>query len=137
MPRPAVESLTREQRDMRHGVRQIQKEWFLLMLLDEVHRPLGVAAGELMLVRHQLGNLVSLDERKRRIVAGLCRGVERPHVVAVGEPEILIEALVDGQELRRTSEMPFAEHPGGVALSLQQLGERHLIGVQRHLRLRR
>ncbi len=34
-----------------------------------------------------------------------------------------------GQELRVVAEVPFADHAGGVALGLEQFGERGLVGV--------
>ena len=99
------------------------------MPLDEGDGALGVPGGEPALV---LGRDLGVDDRfpldqgERRVGAGLRLGVVRPHVVRVGEAEVLIEAVMHREEARMMAEVPLARHPGRVALLLQHLGERGL-----------
>jgi hypothetical protein len=49
----------------------------------------------------------------------------RPHVVRVRQAEVFVEAVVHRKKLLMMSEMPFAGHARGIALLLEQLGDRH------------
>ncbi len=92
---------------MNHRVRHVQEEGPVLVLLDEAHGPLGVPRRQLRLVRVVRDDAVALDQRQlgigRRIL-----GVPGPHVVRIGQPEVLVEAVVRRQELRMMAEMPLA-----------------------------
>jgi hypothetical protein len=52
--------------------------------------------------------------------------VQRPHVVAVGQAEVLVEAMLQRQELGMETQVPLAEARGGIALLLADLCERRL-----------
>ena len=47
----------------------------------------------------------------------------RPHVVGVGQAEVLVEAVPRGQELRVIAQVPLAEDGRGVAALLEHLGD--------------
>ena len=47
----------------------------------------------------------------------------RPHVVGVGQAEVVVEAVPRRQELRVMAEVPLAEDGGGVAARLEHLGD--------------
>ena len=69
--------------------------------------------GKLLLIfvaEPDLHGFVALDERQRRIRAGFCLRVMRPHVVRVRQAEVFIEAMVRREKLRMAPEMPFARH---------------------------
>ena len=42
-------------------------------------------------------------------------GVQRPHIIRIRQAEILIETMMQGEELRRIAQVPFAEYCRGVA----------------------
>ena len=69
----------------------------------------------------------ALDEWKRRKV--FRGGVLRPHVVGIGDAEILVEAVIRRQELLVIAEVPLSEHGGGVALGLEKFREERLLRV--------
>jgi hypothetical protein len=46
-----------------------------------------------------------------------------PHVVGVGQPVVLIEAVLEREKLFVMTQMPFSKEGGGVALLFYQLGE--------------
>ena len=56
--------------------------------------------------------------------------MKRVNVVAVGNAEEFIEALLRRQKLRLISEVPLAEHARFVARGLQDFGDGDFIGVQ-------
>ncbi len=62
--------------------------------------------------------------------------VHRPHVVRVGQPEVLVEAVLQRQVGLLVAQVPLAHGAGGVAPALQQLGDGDLVRVQAHLRVR-
>ena len=54
-------------------------------------------------------------------------GMKGPHVVRVGQAEVLVEAVPRGQELRMVAQMPLAEDRRGIAALLDQFGQRHFV----------
>ena len=134
---------------MRHVVRQVQEERVILVLLDELHGVLGVPGRELVLVfvrDLRDAHLVAFEQDQVGVAAlspGVGGGqpdqfrVKRPHVVRVGQAEVFIEPVAQGQKLRGVAEMPFAEDGGGVAALLDQLRQGHLPLADSHLGSRR
>ena len=103
-----------EDRHVRHDMRHIQEKRPLAILLDELDGVLGEAAGELRLVRVELGRFFAIDQRQRRNIAD--DRVQRAVVVAVGEAQELVEAVFRRQEGRAMPQMPFAENRRGITL---------------------
>ena len=59
--------------------------------------------------------------------------VERPHIVRVGNAEVLVEALGCGQKPGLIAEVPLTEAAGAVAGVAENLGDGRLIGIQAFL----
>ena len=55
---------------------------------------------------------------------------EGRHVVAVGEPEVLVEALPRGQEDSGVAQVPLANRRRRVADRLEHVGDGHLPGIE-------
>src|SRR5947209_8176556 len=94
-------------RQMRRAERQIKKKWTLAVLLDEPFRALPKA----------LLQLREIHVLFRDLDAGRLRLVEREgrHIVAVGQSEEKIEAIIRGRpEGLHVAEMPFADNRAGV-----------------------
>ena len=72
------------------------------------------------LVGHQSDYLLAFNQRQRRVVLRVSR-VVWPHVVRVGEAEILVKPMALGEELPRVAEVPLAENRGRVSASLEHL----------------
>ena len=105
--------LRRRQRLVRHGVGEVEEEWLVLVPLDEFQRPIGVALRERRLHDRILDDLFAIDQ------------LHGPHVVAVQNAEVLIEAAANGIELLLgVAEMPLADHAGGIAGAVKELGQR-------------
>ena len=128
-PRGAGEVLARIERQVRHGVRQIDEEVLLLVPLDEVDRAIRVEPRELGLIRVQLDYLIALDERD-------VLPLRRPHIVAIRQAEVLVEAVRERQVLLGSAQVPLAEHRRGVTLLLQPFRDRDLVRVNAARRLR-
>ena len=128
------------QRDVRQVVSQVKEERLALVRFDETHRFLGVAPGQRSMIDRLFDHRLAAHQRHVPILRfGLVVGGGVPaaiaghrhlHVVRVGQPEPRVEALPHRQELGQVAEMPLADHPRGVALRLQQLGDRDLVGRQ-------
>ncbi len=141
---------------MGHGVRQIEEEWPLANALDESDSALGVQPGQLVLIGQRADfayALVALHKVEGRVAAAVRAAVigrprlplgrdrravvvHRPHVVRIGEAEVLVEALLQGEVGRLVAEMPFANHRGGVAAWFQHLGNGVLFGGETAGRIR-
>ena len=95
---------------MRHGVGEVEEERPVAVPLDEPQRPLGVAPGQGRLHDRVLDHLLAVEQ------------LDRPHVVAVEDAEVLVEAAAGRQRLRPlVAEVPLADHAGGVAGLLEDL----------------
>ena len=114
---------------MRHGVGQVDEEVLLAVPLDEVDRAVGVEAGQLGLIRVELDHLIALDQRDRL-------PLRRPHIVAVRQAEVLVEAVSQWQVFLGAAQVPLAEDRRGVAPLLETLGDRDLVRVNAARRLR-
>jgi len=53
-----------------------------------------------------------------------------PHVIAVGNAVIIIEALTGGQILWLIAEMPLADTGGGVVFRFKDFGDGDFVGVE-------
>ena len=96
------------------------------MLLNELHRSLGVLRGELRLIGVRRDRSFTVDQRE---VRELRRRMLRPHVIRVRQTQIIVEAVASRQELGVMPEVPFAIDRGRVPARLEYLGDRHFVGV--------
>ena len=119
-PRPAI------QRQVHGSVRQVEEEGPVLVGVDELDGLVRVALRRAVLVDR------GLDDRLVRASAAAAGVLRLPvaHVVAVGDAEVVVEALPRGQELRLVAEVPLADARRGVAPGLEQLGDGDLLGVE-------
>ncbi|OPZ22818.1 MAG: hypothetical protein BWZ10_00236 [candidate division BRC1 bacterium ADurb.BinA364] len=118
---------------MGHRVRQIEEEGLVLAVANESNRLFGVALRQQALIRIAFDGFQSANQRKRRIVlVGL-----GPHVVAVGQAEIAIEAVVDRQMRGQMPQVPFADAGRGIAAVAQDFGDGALARIEARPRARR
>ena len=124
----------RAERDVGHRVGEVEEERLLAAPLDEVEGAEGVALRQLRLLRQRrdgLAEAVPVEHLQLGVAASRYpEVVEGPHVVGVGQPVDLVEALLGGQERRAVAEVPLADHAGRVALLLQELGQGLLLRVE-------
>ena len=128
-----------EQGDMDHAVWQVQEERCAAGVFDELDGAFGVVFGEqglffggdfgvddfVVLVERQVGpGFKAFFERQV-----LDFGVEGPHVVAVRQAIVAVEAILQRQELWEVSEVPFAEAGGGVAFAAAEFSDGGFGGV--------
>ena len=136
-PLPGTSGKTRsgKDRNVRHGMRQIEEEGRPGTALDERDRPLRVASGQLGLIGSFLDHPIPIDQRQRRVrpLGGI--GVLGPHIVGIRQTEILIKSLSGRQQLRRATQMPFADDGGGVSARFKHLGKGHLLRIQSGFRI--
>ena len=132
---PARELVAHEQRHVRHGVRHVEEERLVAVLFDEPDGPLGVPCRQVPLVlrRHlRVDDSVSVrvpfperQIRKPSLPFGSAARqvhdlrVQRPHVVRVGQPEVLVEAVRRRPERLRVAEVPLPVDCRRIALRLQ------------------
>jgi len=125
----ASEILRDKQWDMRKAVGQVEEEGPVLVLLDELDRLIGVAfcysvlvgrSFDYFFIAHQ-GHIPVFDFRfEKHLATAACDPV---HIVAVGDAEVGIEAVVGRQIRRQMPEVPFADTSGNITLALESLGD--------------
>ena len=126
----ALELVGNEKRHVRHGVGQVNQQRSVPVLFDELHRPLGIPRGQVPLVLRgdvRIDGLFFFNQRQRGEV--LSGGMRRPHVVGIGQPEIVVEPVPRGKELGMVAEVPLAVDRRGVAALLDEFRKGHLVGV--------
>jgi hypothetical protein len=127
----AAEFVAHVQRDVRHVVGEVEKEWTILMRINEFDGMFGVPGGELVLIfMRDTGDndFVVFEHAEVGIIAFPVFGINGwPHIVGVGEAEVFIEAMAQRQKLRRIAQVPFAENGSGVAALFDELGESHFV----------
>src|SRR6185295_7487718 len=95
------------QRDVRHVVREIEKERLRLRAFNETDGLFCVAPRQRILIRGFFDDLIVSHERRRS------------HVVAVRDSKIVIKAVIDRAMRLHIPEMPLANASGRVASILQ------------------
>ena len=130
-------------------MRQIKKKRPVLVLGDEAHRFFRVALRQRGLVRRVFDDFFAAHQRhpiafvllgpdsfaghalSQGDVRGQLgvRGVE-PHVVAVRDAEVIIEALAGRQERLKMAKMPLADAGGRVAFRLENFRHGDFIRMQ-------
>jgi hypothetical protein len=116
-----------KQRHVRHVVQQVQEERPVLILADELHRPLGVPRRKLRLVGVGFDDVLAVNQRQRRIRSG--GWMIGPHVVRVRQAEVAVEAMPRRQEPRVVAQVPLAKNRGRVAALSQNLRQQHFVFV--------
>lgn len=128
------------ERNVRHGVGEVEEEGLVLVGLDEVHGLLGVATGDGALVNGEFDDFFVLHEGRfplgesglgigpkfvhsGRSTLGFPFVVRVIHVVGVGNAEVGIEAVLLREGFGVMAEVPFSEAGGGVALSFEVIGD--------------
>ena len=126
----SLELIRHGQRDVRHAMRQIEEEGFVLVPLDEVDGTGGVVRREATLVGIIARHLVAVVGREIGEIEyfALLR-MMGPHIVGIGQAIILVEAVLQREELALAPEVPFAKDRRRIALLLQELAHRHLVGM--------
>jgi len=111
---------------MRHCVCQIEEECWRLVLLDEREGACRVALRQIRLHDRIFQPPISFDE------------LDRPHVIGVGNSQILGEATMRRQPLLlRVTEVPLAHDAGRITGLLKELREGDLaFGKMQPVRLR-
>src|SRR5437867_4305222 len=59
--------------------------------------------------------------------------MERPHVIGIGQAEIVIETMAQRQKVRGITEVPLAENRSAITALLVEFSQRHLVGAQADL----
>ena len=111
-----LERFADPERDVQHGVRQVEKERTLLVGTDELHGLIGVQACELGGVGGALDDLAVADQRHAALFLEIA---DLHRIQVVQQPVIMIESLIARQERFVKAEVPFADAAGGVAVSLE------------------
>ena len=91
------------------------------------HRFLGVALRQLRLIGLSLNHFVVAHQRQGRKVRP---GGFGAHVVAIGNAEVGIKALLRRQKLGLKAEVPLADSGRRIALLLRDVAQRHFVGMQ-------
>jgi len=125
--------------DVDHAVGEVDEEGAIFVFFDELDGSFGVLGGELLLVfPGDLGvdDFVFVDEGEVRPAFDSFfhgevedSGVVGPHVVGVGETEVVVEAVLHGEELFMVAEVPFAIAGGRVALLFADFGDGDFVRV--------
>lgn len=143
----ALEERSRIEGNVRHGVGKVDEEGFLLILLDEGNGFLGVALGQGVLVGgvfddfsvahqrnevflHPALDVLQSDPFSQDDVVGQGLSWVEGHVVAVGNAEVGVEPLAGRQKLLEVPEVPLPDAGGRIALGLEQVRDRDLIGIE-------
>ena len=114
---------------MNHRVGNVQEERLPVVAIDESQRLLRVPPGEERLILGHLAHHVAVaQQRQGRVIAWIERH-ERTHVVRVGQSEVIVEAVIVGQELGLVAQMPLPDYPRGIAALLEHFRDRELVGV--------
>ena len=111
------------ERNMDHRVRHIKKERLVLVAINEVDGLLRIDSRQLLLVlgRHiRVDNFGAFDQWQIRIVLS-GRRVTGPHVVRVGQADVLVKAVVCRQELWMVTQVPFPKTRCRIALLLDDV----------------
>ena len=119
------------QGNVRERVGQIQEERPGPVAPDEADGLLGVSFGQRLLNGRPLDDLFVAHQRHGESLVSLA-----VHVVAVGKPEVRVEAVPRGQELRLIAQVPLADAPGRVTPLFQNLRNRRLSVADAGVRVR-
>lgn len=128
------------ERDVRHGVGEVEEKGFVLVRLDELEGSVGIAPGDRSLVNGKFDDFVVFHERglplgesRFRIVPknvhasppalGFALVVWVVHVVRVRDSVVGIEALGNWEGFLVVAKVPFANAGGGISVALEVIGD--------------
>src|SRR6059036_3799662 len=102
---------------MRKRVWEVKEKWLALVLLDEAQRFFRISARERCLVCGTLDDLLIAHQRHLEVFdlrveyryASLRSLRIAVHVIAVWNPEVVVEAMARRQVLREVAEVPLAD----------------------------
>ena len=117
-------------RGVGNGVREVDEEGLVFVLLDELNGALGEALGEEVGIGFHFDDFFILEKREEGELVVVLTRVKGVDVVAVGDAEKFIEALSGGEEFRLVAEVPFAEHSGFVSDGFEDFGDGDFVGVE-------
>ena len=129
----SLELFGREDRRVRHVVREIQEERLVPRRANPFHSLCRVAAREQFLIGRMLHHLAAANERHGKAELGavvkhltrLAFARRRRHIVAARRAEVIIEAALEWvhEVLRKifgvTGQVPFSQNGGGISLPLE------------------
>ena len=134
---------------MREAVGKVEEKRLILVGPDKFDALVGVAPGDRMLVGRTLNdlrvlydrhivlldwsNVVGIFPRSLPVIGKAPAGV---HVIGVGNAPVRIKAVGNRKELGKMPQVPLADRRGGVAHTLEALGNRHLALLQPSLGIR-
>ena len=124
------EAVAHVKRHVRLRVRHVEEKRFFTVAIDEVDGLCREPGRQHLLIGlvDDADAVVAVKQRERR--EALRGGMLRPHVIGIGNPEILVKALRQREELLVIPEMPFAEGGSRVALRFKKLGHGRLVGIE-------
>ena len=97
---------------------------------DELDRLDEVAVGQRHLVGVGLEDFIVVQQRKRRELMPCVPGMGRLHVVAVGEPEIAVEAVISGEKRRLVAQVPLADQRRGISGPAKGVSDCRFVGME-------
>lgn len=115
------------------GLRRVLGAWFLVLrclgAADELHGLVGVDFLDAILVRlvEQALDLVIAHERHD---AAAVHARRFEHVIGIRDAEVVIKALLRGQERRLVADMPFADALSGIAQRAEAVRDGVLLWMQ-------
>src|SRR5690606_27449702 len=109
---------------MGHRMWEVDKKGSALVFLDKIHGALGKDRGKLCLVfccYRRVDDFFIFKQRQvREVVRQL--GMKRPHVIGIGNPVELVEAMTGRKKLFLKAKMPFTVNGSGIAFLFKDFG---------------
>ena len=129
----SFERIAGEERHVGHVGGEVEEERAIFVLFDEADGAVGVFRREKRLVfagEAFFGDGRIFEQGQGRVRAGLGLRVVGPHVIGVGDAEVLVEAVLGGKKLWVVAEVPFSGHSGGVAALFEERSDGGFGGVE-------
>lgn len=134
-----LEFIAGEERHVDHGVWQVQEERAFTAAINEGGGFFGIESCEFCLIGGGdcgIDDGVVFEEWQvwpafQSFLHGQVQDfwVERPHIIAVWQSEVFVEAVLERQELVVMSEVPFAEAGGGIIFLPADFCECGFVGI--------
>ncbi len=110
---------------MRHDVRQVKKEWTILISLDKACRVLRDPPREACLIRIEFNHLFVVIPGKSRNPA--CDRVQWSIVVGIRQPHPFIKPAPSWQKRRLVTQVPLSVNRSGVATLLKEIAQQNFV----------
>lgn len=129
-----LELVAAEERHVRHRMGQVKEERPVAVAMNEIDGAFGVPGGELGLVlgRDAVDGDFAVDpvlERELAPIAGVF-GMMFPHIVGDHESAGFAETACWRACIRLIADVPFSEGSGGVAMRVEDFGERGELWIE-------